>query len=754
MVRGVPQARESSMSMLRDPSMAVLGLQQRLSSTYLTSNGEDPNQDQDSNLLDIIEAAESAIRTQVAENEELKFALEEANRELQRTNQQMKVGPENTYSSAQASHGRNPNRVSDYKDGHAEAVSLFNHQNALTTPFTGVASSHLRQSNDGEYHAASVDPLFGARTNGVPDTEFGQFPPYSTSASNSTFAFPRKGVEAEKQNLYHGQDLPDINNNSGYRRPQDLLLRLSKPSEDEESNQTLARRLRDASLKESQLISEKRTLERRVAELRLAYDQQEQGLVDAASKALSYRQDVLEENYRLTFALQVAEQEKTTYVQNLMPLLAEYDLQPLVSDAHSVVSHVKVCDLQPAKIHHVLVQKLRSELETYQSKVKDMQYYLPPRQTLYQPPTLYNLPPQSPSYRTHGMEIVPQHYAERPTSPLQQIRVGRPSSESGVSSPRFPGKREDNLHNEAINYQEEQAGGRGFVNYDLVNSRGGEVSDDFEGDEEISFDGSQTPTQSRRGFCNFEAVRSPPQLPPLPEETTSQGFEENDPPPGIEGLRILGDPVLGGRLTACGHPVNGTHLCIFQWVRHYHDGQAIDIEGAAQSDYVITADDCDNIVAVECVPVDERNRKGELVKVMVNDGIPICRDPMMQDQIDQYMTSARTDALFEVNVLEGTSEDVSEPGTLVLRRATYELRRNNGRKQLINEKYSPSVSIIIPGGDVRQCVITCHDRREIYLELRDSRTRDLAVLTFRAFLKAAVDEQDKKKKKRSTWLRG
>lgn len=63
--RGVPQARESSMSMLRDPSMAVLGLQQRLSSTYLTSNGEDPNQDQDSNLLDIIEAAESAIRTQV-----------------------------------------------------------------------------------------------------------------------------------------------------------------------------------------------------------------------------------------------------------------------------------------------------------------------------------------------------------------------------------------------------------------------------------------------------------------------------------------------------------------------------------------------------------------------------------------------------------------------------------------------------------------------------------------------------------------
>lgn len=39
---------------------------------------------------------------------------------------------------------------------------------------------------------------------------------------------------------------------------------------------------------------------------RQAYDQQQQGLVDAASKALSYRQNVLEENIRLTYALQVS----------------------------------------------------------------------------------------------------------------------------------------------------------------------------------------------------------------------------------------------------------------------------------------------------------------------------------------------------------------------------------------------------------------------------------------------------------------
>lgn len=190
-----------------------------------------------------------------------------------------------------------------------------------------------------------------------------------------------------------------------------------------------------------------------------AYDQQQQGLVDAASKALSCRQDVLEENYYLIYALQVhfawdlcyffvclqhssvqhssvihyfwsrlicetslcststviisyefwklctalikllhwriflpkiltsfdsaellafavwflspietllfgmignnrglpwtlqvVEQEKTIYVQNLMPMLAEYDLQPPVSDAHSMVSHIKVCVKQSREV--------------------------------------------------------------------------------------------------------------------------------------------------------------------------------------------------------------------------------------------------------------------------------------------------------------------------------------------------------------------------------------------------------------------
>ncbi|KAG0587598.1 hypothetical protein KC19_2G176400 [Ceratodon purpureus] len=708
-----------------------LDLQKRLSSMELASNGESPNQP--SNLMDIIEAAESAIRTQAEENEELKSALQAAERELhaRRISQQRQVAPESTHPSS-----RNPSRTLDFKDANSGTVPVFNHQNALT-PLAGVTSSYPRQnglSNGGGNHTANGSTLAGAHSNGSSAVHS----PRSNPTSNSAFPYPRRReVEADQRNLYQGgQEVPDFNNRSGYHRsPQDLTLSIARPLEDEETNQVLTRRLRDSSLKEAQLMSEKRILERRISELRLAYDQQQQGLVDAASKALSYRQDVLEENFRLSYALQVAEQEKTVYVQNLMPLLAEYDLQPPVSDAHSVVSHVKI-----------LVQKLRSELELYENKLKNTQYYLPPRQPSYQPPSLYNPPPQSPPYQTHGLEMVP-HFTERPTSPVQQPRTGRPGYESGMSSPRFAGgTREDNLHNEAPDDQEAQID---RVPHDSINSRPSESFDDF--DEDVSFEGSQTPVHSKPGIGNSEAVRSPPQLPPLMEESASPSFDDNDPPPGIEGLRIVGDPVLGGRLTACGHPVNGTYLCIFQWIRHYRDGSANYIEGAAQPEYVITADDCDNVVAVECVPMDERNRRGELVKVMVNEGNWISRDPMMQDQIEAYMNN-NAQPLFEVNLLEGTSEDASELATLVLRRSTYELRRNNGRKTLVNEKYSSQVSINIPAGEYPQCYITCHDKREIYLELRDSRTRDLAVLTFRAFLKAAIDEQ--KKKPRRKWLRG
>uniref|UniRef100_A0A453SXJ3 Uncharacterized protein n=1 Tax=Aegilops tauschii subsp. strangulata TaxID=200361 RepID=A0A453SXJ3_AEGTS len=76
--------------------------------------------------------------------------------------------------------------------------------------------------------------------------------------------------------------------------------------------------------------------------MRMEFDQQQQDLVDAASKALSYRQDIMEENLRLTHSLQAARRRRSTFVSSLLPLLSAHNLQPSVPDAQSIVGNLKV----------------------------------------------------------------------------------------------------------------------------------------------------------------------------------------------------------------------------------------------------------------------------------------------------------------------------------------------------------------------------------------------------------------------------
>ncbi|CAK7328584.1 unnamed protein product [Dovyalis caffra] len=161
---------------------------------------------------------------------------------------------------------------------------------------------------------------------------------------------------------------------------QDFAL---KVRENEEEIMQLKKHLADYSVKEAQIRNEKYVLEKRIAYMRLAFDQQQQDLVDAASKALSYRQDIIEENIRLTYELQAAQQERSTFVSSLLPLLAEYSWQPPVPDAQSIVSNVK-------------------------SKLKESQYQLAPWRSDV---NHSNFAPQSPSHaalRKSGLELVPQ----------------------------------------------------------------------------------------------------------------------------------------------------------------------------------------------------------------------------------------------------------------------------------------------------------------------------------------------------------
>ncbi|CAM6011748.1 unnamed protein product [Sphagnum balticum] len=554
--------------------------------------------------------------------------------------------------------------------------------------------------------------------------------------------------EGQEQGFF-SSEMPTETNNIFTNNQQDMMVMNSRISvDDDDVNAQLRKRLTEASIKEAQLISEKRILELRVAELRLAYDQMQQALVDAASKALSYRQDILEENIRLTYAVQLAEQDRMMYVQSLMPLLTEFELQPPILDAHSMVSYIKI-----------LVQRLRSELELYKAKVKDSEYYTP-YQPSFQPPRHYTPATQSPPFQGNGFEIVPS-FSLQPKSPTPKQEAEVYWERGASSSPHKDGPIGNNnnnnnnlLHKDFID-QEQHQNSRALVPHE---SMGGQTTTTTAAAATERFfsdpEGDELPLPSNQEQdSEFDRFNPRPQLHTLAEELepTSLSIQEEggDPLPGIEGLTIVGDAVLGGRLTACGHSVNGTSLCIFQWIRELPDGNRIIIDGAGQPEYMITADDCESKVMINCVPMDEHSRQGEVVTVVANDGKSISQDPMMKDQIDNYI--ANNYASFDVQFQEGTSEESQELATLVLRRSTYELRRN-GSRQVISEKYAIDVSIEIPvGGQIIQCIIKSHAGRTITLMWRDARMRDAAVLAFRAFLKMFVDEQKKKKHK---WLRG
>ena len=130
-----------------------------------------------------------------------------------------------------------------------------------------------------------------------------------------------------------------------------------------------------------------------------------------------------------------------------------------------------------------------------------------------------------------------------------------------------------------------------------------------------------------------------PYLPTVLEEPGSSFSEaaEDDPLPGIEGLRITGEAFPGRELQASGYSTNGTTSCNFEWVRHLEDGSVNFIEGARQPNYLVTADDVDTLLAIEVQPHDDRKRKGEIVRFYANDQRKITCDPETKELIKRTL---------------------------------------------------------------------------------------------------------------------
>ncbi|KAJ9680328.1 hypothetical protein PVL29_019597 [Vitis rotundifolia] len=236
-----------------------------------------------------------------------------------------------------------------------------------------------------------------------------------------------------------------------------------------------------------------------------------------------------------------------------------------------------------------------------------------------------------------------------------------------------------------------------------------------------------------KGFTDIRAEENSNGIlfhhPTTSEQIASSDSEEEHP--GIDSFQIIGDAKPGCRLLACGFPVRGTSLCIFQWIRHLQDGTLQYIEGATNPEYVVTADDVDKLISVECVPMDDNGRQGELVKLFAND----------QNKITCAL-NIKLQLFHEIQQMD--SLDNWEAATLILRRSSYQVKVNSTETSPIAENFSKHLSIKIPSGLSTQFVLTCSDGSSYpFNAYNDVGMRDTIVLTMRMFQSRALDEKRK-----------
>ncbi|XP_062018377.1 uncharacterized protein LOC133734773 [Rosa rugosa] len=563
-------------------------------------------------------------------------------------------------------------------------------------------------------------------------------------------------------------DPPRVNSGEG-------LMRLDHPGEknlvikiheNEQEIMQLRKQLGDYSMKEAQIRNEKHVLEGRIAYMRLVFDQQQQDLADAASKALVYRQDIIEENIRLAYALQDVQQERTTFVSELLPILADYSLQPQVHDAQSIASNVKI-----------LFRHLQEKLIMTESKLKQFQYQVRPLQSNSNQSSTNNTQQSPPSHsigaaleisNKDGLEMVthpPSSHEKVPASPPPGAQMqttapnwdqsGGPRSGSGgvdtgntehsepqnsnSVTPAVPAKptiarldanryRDDTTPGKQVKFREPEM--QTHTDYD-------------DHDEGYNESGGTSPyTDPSSSYPRY--------LSPVHEDLF---LDEDDPLPAIEGLQISGEALPGHELQASGYSINGTTSCNFEWVRHLPDGSVNYIEGAKQPNYLLTADDVDTYLAIEVQPLDNRKRKGELVKVFANDHKKITCEPEMQSQIQKILQKGHG----SFKVFENTGFlDIWEPATLAIKKGAYSIKRSSEPSVggvVVAEKFSPNTIVSIPYGSPSEFIITDSDiagaDADHLLKTDDaSCSRDTLVLILRLFIVRAVERRTRKGKKR------
>eukprot|EP00268_Persea_americana_P057861 TRINITY_DN695_c3_g2_i1.p1 TRINITY_DN695_c3_g2~~TRINITY_DN695_c3_g2_i1.p1 ORF type:complete len:547 (-),score=136.11 TRINITY_DN695_c3_g2_i1:112-1752(-) len=487
---------------------------------------------------------------------------------------------------------------------------------------------------------------------------------------------------------------------------------LSKAKAQKEEILLLRMQIADACAKELQLLNEKHVLERKLSDLRMVLDEKQNDAITAALKELSLRKDYLEENLKLAHELKAAEDERYIFTSAMLGLLAEYDIRPHVLNASVIAISAK-------RLFTQLQLKIRSShanaLDVNEQPGNQAGEI--PLNTNHQTLSSLKSPPQGPM-NSDGFNFYPnnlyphEHQLETTSNRLGDhdlMDVKEANNAMGVET-HYP-----------------------FVN-DKTREFPFSANREVEGFSALSLEDGAGKTSSEKAINDAYS-----HMPPLHEERASS-FSEGVILPGIEGFQIVGDAKPGNTLQACGYPVHGTSLCMFQWIHHLQNGTTQYIEGATNPDYVVTADDVDKLIAVECIPMDDSGRQGELVRIFANNQKKITCDQEMQQHIESHISAGR--ATF--NVLHLIDSEGWEPATFILRRSGYQIKSMD--TVAIEEKYSSDLSIKIPGGLSAQFVLTCSDgTSHPFSTSNDVRLRDTLVLTMRIFQSKALDDKKKGK---------
>lgn len=714
--------------------------------TYNNDNSNNNNNDGLFQVIKAVEAAEVTIKQQAEENAILRTERQILRQELEKYKADNSTGRRPSLIDHLDEHFQGPHRghlvdsavVNEgggvggtgdtFLNDHSEAsVQQHIRRNNEDRSIQARSESHLNSRNiDGTVKVLSG----GQRT--VDSAGLSQF----SSPSTTPFSPSTHQLNPQLNLSGHGlMPMAEVDNSSLWK--QDLFVKIR---EHEEEILQLRRHLGDYSIKEAQIRNEKYILEKRIAYMRMAFDQQQQDLVDAASKAISYRQDIIEENIRLTYALQAAQEERSVFVSSVLPLLEEYNLQPPVADTKSIVGNLKV-----------LFKHLQEKLIIIESKLKESHYQLTPWRTDV---NTSNFPLQSPSHPS-GLELT-MTTADWDTRGQQNSGLGDGLAQMMYSPLASRNTASQDVHAPLSVSQRDL---RSAHYTEETTAKQVTFSDPFSSTEvdDLQVEGQQNESEPNANWVSKNSPYSTPvddptssyspYLPPVLEEPSSSYSEagEDDPLPGIEDLQISGDAFPGKELQACGISINGTTSCNFEWVRHLEDGSMNYIDGAKQPKYLVTADDIDTVLAIEVQPLDDKKRKGEIVTVFANGHRKITCDPNMQNSILKTLHNGH--ASFRVSSWTRYL-DIWEPATLTIKSEGYSIKGSGPNGVLVTEKFLPTTkvtisfgnatefSIISSGGDERRL------REENNAEDEDvSCSRDAIVLTLRLFIIKAAERK-------------